>query len=62
MYHRFPIRGIDGPVKPKFIGGAATAVPMTSVELAIDRQLEGLQELAFQVEPICRLLDTGPPE
>lgn len=63
MHHRFPVRGIYGPVKPKLIGGgAAMAVPITSAELAIDRQLEGLRELAFQVEPIRRLLDTGPPE
>ncbi len=49
--------------KPQLSGGAALSLPSSppTAEMAIDRRLEELREMALQVEPIRQPLDTGPP-
>lgn len=63
MHHRFPIRDLHTPGKPKLSGGAAAVmVPMPEADQAIDRRLEELRELALQTKPLRRFLETGPPQ
>jgi hypothetical protein len=49
--------------KPTLRGGAAIALPPPAAaeETAIDRRLNELREMTFRVQPVRRLLDTGPP-
>jgi hypothetical protein len=60
MHHR--ISSYDRN-KPILCGGAAAALPPPTIteETAIDRRLNELREMTLQVQPIRRLLDTGPP-
>ena len=61
MHHRFSTRN---PKRPTLIGGAAMTLPqpVPSSDVTIERRLDSLREIAFQVETNGRHRDTGPPE